>query len=351
MLSANKDQHTRIIMGSSDRVLPATDVRGDNLKEIATLGHWQTVDESSSSDEDEILWTGNDLDSDEDFVLIPHIRTTIKPPSAARYEEVTREVIQGIASLSFSRPAATDDYPSADAKAEGRKTKRGVKPAKGNKSKHANSHSVPPPKPSAAIPAQQVQQPQVKAKRSRKRGKKERLAARKKNAKGSDPTSGNDAESRLFSTSPVESDAEVDTKYDDAVSFITSCVIKTFFALMVFFLTSKNSFLQTSAAAFHASQGTKLTFLQSLIIELGLMSPESTLPASLNSATRFLKSHAFLNLRDYLSMRHEGFDKLQHVMFKSRRALVNDLRKNKGHRQLDRTWVKDHGLSVFLVHI
>lgn len=314
---------------SDNKVLPpAMDVRGDEIA-TSSFGHWQTIDESSSDDDDEILWTGNDLDSDEDFVLIPHIRPTIKSPSAAHYEEVTREVIQGITSLSFSRPTTTNDYSPTSTAAtaapvKGRKTKQGAKSAKGSKSNNANSRSVAT---SVAAPIQQqVQQSQVKAKGSRgKRGGKER-STRKKNAKGSNHPAGN----RLFSTSPVESDAEVNTKYENAVSFITS-------------------FLQTSTAAFHASQGTKLTFLQSLIIELGLMSPDSTLPASLNSATRFLKSHAFLNLRDYLSVRHEGIDKLKQVMFKSRRALINDLRKNKGLRQLDRTWVKDHGLSVFLV--
>lgn len=81
------------------------------------------------------------------------------------------------------------------------------------------------------------------------------------------------------------------------------------------------------------------------------MSSGSTLPSSLNAATRFLKANAFLNIRDYLSVRHEGFEKLQQIRFKSRKELANDLRKNRGSRQVDRTWVKEHGLSVFLVRM
>jgi len=138
------------------------------------------------------------------------------------------------------------------------------------------------------------------------------------------------AESRFGSAPLVESDTEVGVNYEGAVSFITS-------------------FLNAPTTNVDSSRHTRLTFLQSLIIELGLMSPSSVLPASLNAATRFLKTHAFLNIRDYLSVRHEGFERLQQIMFKDRRALAKDLRKNKGRRQVDRTWAKKHGLNVLLV--
>jgi len=133
----------------------------------------------------------------------------------------------------------------------------------------------------------------------------------------------------------VESDAESEyalMKYEGAKSFITS-------------------FLSNPSVALAASAYTRLTFLQSLIIELGLISPTSNPPSSMNAAKRIIKSRAFVNIGDYLYAREKGPTELENIKFKNRKALTNDLKKNKGRRQTDRRWVKRHGLNVLLVSV
>jgi hypothetical protein len=91
----------------------------------------------------------------------------------------------------------------------------------------------------------------------------------------------------------------------------------------------------------------RLTLLQSLIIELGLMTSALNLPASLRSAKAFLKSHAFLNIKEYVSVRAQGPDAVRRILFPSRTALIKDIRKKRNPVSL--TWVKEHGLQVLLV--
>ncbi|KAK7466951.1 hypothetical protein VKT23_004015 [Stygiomarasmius scandens] len=113
--------------------------------------------------------------------------------------------------------------------------------------------------------------------------------------------------------------------YDEAVNYITS-------------------FLSNPSA--HDDSRCRLTFLQSLIIELGIES--TSLPASLTAAKAMLKSHAFLNVREYLSVRDQGLEAIQKAMYPSRSALIKSIR-NKSKGRASREWVKDHGLSVLLV--
>lgn len=109
-------------------------------------------------------------------------------------------------------------------------------------------------------------------------------------------------------------------------------------------LSSLSSFLQNPSA--YDASSSKLTLLQSLIIELGLSS--SSLPGSLNSAKAVIKSQAFLNIREYLAVRDKGKDALKQVMYPSRSALIKSIRKQPRNRaSLD--WVKEHGLQVLLV--
>ncbi|KAF9533460.1 hypothetical protein CPB83DRAFT_866938 [Crepidotus variabilis] len=89
----------------------------------------------------------------------------------------------------------------------------------------------------------------------------------------------------------------------------------------------------------------RLTLLQSLIIELGLGS--SNLPASLKSAKTFLKSRAFLNIKEYLAVREQGPEAVQKAMYPSRSALIKNIRKPTNRVPLQ--WVKAHGLQVLLV--
>ncbi|KAI0797822.1 hypothetical protein C8Q75DRAFT_20866 [Abortiporus biennis] len=94
-----------------------------------------------------------------------------------------------------------------------------------------------------------------------------------------------------------------------------------------------------------------LTLLQALIIELGLCpaaAAQETLPRTLRSAKAFLKSRVFLNVRDYLAVRHQGLDALRGVMHPSRSSLVKDIRA-KSDRKMPRDVVKKSGLGVLLV--
>jgi len=118
-----------------------------------------------------------------------------------------------------------------------------------------------------------------------------------------------------------------------------------------------------------------LALLQALIIELGFFTPLPTsekstettegqssptpssptsafslsdLPHSMTAAKSFIKSHVFLNVRDYMAVRAQGQEALQSVLHPSRRSLLTQLRKKSSSR-VPRTWVKERGLNVFLV--
>ncbi|KAI0693749.1 hypothetical protein BC835DRAFT_1275580, partial [Cytidiella melzeri] len=104
-----------------------------------------------------------------------------------------------------------------------------------------------------------------------------------------------------------------------------------------------------------------LTFLQALILELGLLSacatsPEQqsfsqlpSLPRSMKAAKELLKSKVFMNVRDYLDARNKGLDALRNVMHPSRKALIRDLSRGNGQRKVPRGFVKQSGLGVLLV--
>ncbi|KAF5324459.1 hypothetical protein D9611_004208 [Ephemerocybe angulata] len=91
----------------------------------------------------------------------------------------------------------------------------------------------------------------------------------------------------------------------------------------------------------------RLTLLQSLIVELGLISSALTLPASLKSAKTFLKTHAFLNIKEYISVRGQGQEAIRKILYPSRSALIRDIRKKRNAVSLQ--WVKEHGLQVLLI--
>ena len=108
-----------------------------------------------------------------------------------------------------------------------------------------------------------------------------------------------------------------------------------------------------------------LALLQALIIELGFFNPPngadsrsdsgrstptfelSAIPQSMRAARSFIKSHVFLNVRDYLVLRAQGQEALQNVLHPSRKSLVTELRKK--DTRVPRGWVKERGLSVLLV--
>ncbi|KAG6821177.1 hypothetical protein H0H93_005397 [Arthromyces matolae] len=90
----------------------------------------------------------------------------------------------------------------------------------------------------------------------------------------------------------------------------------------------------------------RLTLLQALIIELGLAT--SSLPSSLRAAKAYLKSRAFVNIKEYIAVRDQGPAAVQRIMHPSRSALIKDIRKNKTSKA-SLAWVKDSGLQVLLV--
>jgi len=119
-----------------------------------------------------------------------------------------------------------------------------------------------------------------------------------------------------------------------------------------------SSFLSAPAEGTKAKSN--LTFLQALIIELGLLpapssSPDQSfyhlpsLPRSLKAAKTLLKTNVFLNVRDYLDVREKGLQALRSVMHPSRKALIKDLSRGKGQRKVPRGFVKNSGLGVLLV--
>jgi hypothetical protein len=94
--------------------------------------------------------------------------------------------------------------------------------------------------------------------------------------------------------------------------------------------------------------------MQSLVIELGLCGmpqqpqrPIAPVPRTLTSAKAFLKSHVFINIRDYIQVREQGQDALQSVLHPSKSALIRDIKRKGNPASLK--WVKQHGLQVLLV--
>ncbi|KAH0584303.1 hypothetical protein H2248_009848 [Termitomyces sp. 'cryptogamus'] len=121
-----------------------------------------------------------------------------------------------------------------------------------------------------------------------------------------------------------ESDVGSPSMHEEAFGFITS-------------------FLSNPAA--RQDSACRLTLLQALIIELGLAT--SSLPSSLTAAKAYLKSRAFLNIREYIAVRDQGPAAVQRIMYPSRSALIKAIRKNKKNASLK--WVKESGLQVLLV--
>jgi hypothetical protein len=100
----------------------------------------------------------------------------------------------------------------------------------------------------------------------------------------------------------------------------------------------------------------RLTLLQSLIIELGLCTPPprtcqatptSAVPGSLTAAKALLKSRAFVNIHEYIRIRGQGQAALQRAVYPSRSALIKGIQKKGNRASLQ--WVKKHGLQVLLV--
>ncbi|KAF8582075.1 hypothetical protein K439DRAFT_1635625 [Ramaria rubella] len=328
---ANTHSPTSSLSGSSFSMLASTQYSSDDP--------FEAIDESSS-DGDEILWTANEYDPDEDFILVPQVRThpEFAVTSGQDIEALSQLSLRDYDSVTPAPSPAAATFPSSG-------TPLDTKHLGGDR-RSAGDRSNPSGKQLALTAVS----PKKTHRGRRRRGRKDASTSYpspspspERNLAGSVSPSREESDTYFeertacFGEEPFieESDGEsvpVFTKYEDAVCFITS-------------------FLSNPSAALSSSTYTRLTFLQSLIIELGLMSPRSALPSSLTAAKRLLKSRAFINIGEYLSVREQGLDKLQEIMFHSKRELTSDLRKKKGGRKADRGWVKRHGLNVLLVSV
>jgi len=299
---------------------------------------FETIDESSP-DEDEIVWTANEFDPDEDFILIPQSHPRSEPVNRKTSEEDTLPPHEALSRPSLhDRPASTPT-PATPAVLATKSAPKSKEPLvhKGRRSAGAHSESN----------GQTLASTAPKSHRGRKRRGRRDVSTTYPSPSPSPerdvaddifPVHTPDSKGGFrFGERPLveESDKEYDpvfTKYEDAVCFITS-------------------FLSNPSAAPTCSAYTRLTFLQSLIIELGLMPPSSALPSSMKSAKHVLKTRAFINIGEYLSVREQGLDKLRQIMFSSKRELTSDLRRKKGGKKANRGWVKQHGLNVLLVTV
>lgn len=119
---------------------------------------------------------------------------------------------------------------------------------------------------------------------------------------------------------------ESPTAYDEAVNYITSYI---------------------SNPEAHHDSVCHLTLLQSFIIELGLLTDLTQLPRTIRSAKAFVKSQAFVNIKEYVTKRGQGPEVVRDLMYPSRKALVKDMRKKRNFASLK--WVKNRGLQDLLV--
>ncbi|THH08267.1 hypothetical protein EW146_g9052, partial [Bondarzewia mesenterica] len=176
------------------------------------------------------------------------------------------------------------------------------------------------------------------------KSKKKKLAAAAKKAKTAPDNVGLGQRTVVDDVSEMGDEKEkAPPAYEQARSFITS-------------------YLKNPPAT--RNNGAMLPLLQALIIELGLQSSYSNtssstakapspfslpdLPHSLRQAKLFLKSHAFISIKDYLSAREEGLAALQKVLHPSRRSLAKEIRAHP-EKRARLTWVKKVGLNVLLV--
>ncbi|THH13841.1 hypothetical protein EW146_g6423 [Bondarzewia mesenterica] len=361
-------------------------------------GRW--ADDSASSD-DEIVWSLSssfELSSSgskvlpgsphsDDFIILsrPGSDGIHSPPRAAGSSSIDpRAIVDAFSSLSLT-PASltapkTKNKPvpkkqiqvsSGTPPQTPKKTKRSKKSASPKKAELtksvADSYPSPPsspaqnrstaPKASTATPSPPV---------SPSKSKKKKLAAAAKKAKTAPDNVGLGQRTVVDDVSEMGDEKEkAPPAYEQARSFITSYVpIFPFVHPPPFILKiSLRRYLKNPPAT--RNNGAMLPLLQALIIELGLQSSYSSTssstakapspfsllvsPHSMRQAKLFLKSHAFISIKDYLSAREEGPAALQKVLHPSRRSLAKEIRAHP-EKRARLTWVKKVGLNVLLVN-
>jgi len=298
-----------------------------------------TTQVTSYDSDDEIVYSVSDdllcasSPSDDDFVVLSRPkslkdapRSGVTTPSAADNIQSpdTEGLVTDLAKLTVSNLGSLasgkkpqEGSPRDREAAPGRKSARKVAAAKAA----ADSHLSLATSPTLPTPASKTAQHKAKLKpKKKKKGKRAVTSAPDFTTR----SVVDDVSERLSTNGDAESAVGVPSVYEEAVGFITS-------------------FLSNPAA--RNDSACRLTLLQALIIELGLATP--SLPVSLRSATAFLKSHAFLNVKEYLAVRGQGPAAVRRIMYPSRSALVKDIRKKNNKVSLQK--VKESGLQVLLV--
>ncbi|KAG8946476.1 hypothetical protein FRC04_011652 [Tulasnella sp. 424] len=198
----------------------------------------------------------------------------------------------------------------------------------------------------------QAQIEQRKLKKQRAKARKEKKKARKEKKKALERQQSLSDSGSSTTGAGHSSDGSVgNSAYDDAVAFITKYLAKPP--------------QQPSAAD-------RLRLLQSLIIELGLLSGKAKMPQSATAAKKLIKQHVHINVKDYLTRRTKlvevpqtgpatsttgnkasiqvgvGVTELKKLMFPSKSALQMSLGSNKKNT-MPREAIKKAGLNAFMV--
>lgn len=305
------------------------------------------------------------LSDDEDFVLIPTGSNALSPttprtaPTGDTSFSLTRDSSSDEdASEDEGHGGSSDDTPSSESDEEDI-VFRGAMAALGISS----SPSAPAATPTPPQPAPVLRTPTQKKKAQRKRAKARKDAQRTASESSSDEStsSATSAEDAYFSSQV----------YEDAVAHVSTYL---------------------NAPPSNPSSADRLHFLQSLVIELGLLAKGGNeLPTSVKSAKRLLQEQVHINVKQYLAWRSRrvaaydalpsppqgrkkkakqaaevaakrqaevrvGLADLQKVMYPSKSALRKSLKGTgssvqgaNGRMPLD--VIKKAGLNIFLVNV
>ncbi len=95
------------------------------------------------------------------------------------------------------------------------------------------------------------------------------------------------------------------------------------------------------------NQACHLILMQSLLLELGLLTERKLLPQTIGSAKKFIKKHVFVSIKEYLAKRNQGQAVVKESVYSSKSVLVRNLKQKKDF--VSPAWVKERGLQDLLV--
>ncbi|THH33024.1 hypothetical protein EUX98_g1163 [Antrodiella citrinella] len=290
---------------------------------------------SDASSDDEIVWSLSDNDtgasqsplfirsqgapspatfSDDDVVVLsrpPRYQSLAAPGSV----EVLANTLSHL-NVGMSQP------PSSASSASKKSRRRKFKPVAATTA-------------GAAATAAPTSAPSSPSKTAKRKAKRAAAVAKQARLNAAAPAPGSPSSDSDDFRSVVDdvSEAEGSSVYEEAVQYV-------------------DEILASPTPAAHQSN---LKLLHALIIELGLApvgqvaslgKAVEVLPRSLNKAKALLKTHVFLNVCDYLAVRHKGLTALRNVMHPNRNALIKAIR---GGKKMPAKEVKKTGLGVLLI--